>query len=129
VPSTNETPGELEAGDLVLSGMPRNISPMTRHRRRAALAGVLAVVLAACGGGEAADPTGAAPTTGPAREAAPETSTGSGGSTAATAPATTTAVDPDAAVAPDFTLELGTGGEFALSKEAKPVYMVFWAEW
>jgi hypothetical protein len=32
--------------------------------------------------------------------------------------------------APDFTLALGTGSEtFTLSDEAKPVYMVFWAEW
>lgn len=38
-------------------------------------------------------------------------------------------VDPDAPIAPDFTLELGGGGEFVLSEEAKPVYMVFWAEW
>ena len=32
--------------------------------------------------------------------------------------------------APDFTLTLGTGSDtFTLSDEAKPVYMVFWAEW
>lgn len=102
---------------------------MTRDRRRsAALAGTLAVVLAACGSGETATgPVDAAPTT-EATNASPGTTVAS---TAGTAPATTgeTAADPDAAVAPDFTLELGSGGEFALSEETKPVYMVFWAEW
>lgn len=32
-------------------------------------------------------------------------------------------------VAPDFTLELGDGGEYILSEGAMPVYLVFWAEW
>lgn len=32
-------------------------------------------------------------------------------------------------VAPDFTLELGEGGTYTLSEGAKPVYLVFWAEW
>jgi hypothetical protein len=31
--------------------------------------------------------------------------------------------------APDFTLALEPSGEFVLSQEVKPVYMVFWAEW
>ena len=31
--------------------------------------------------------------------------------------------------APDFTLALGDGGSYTLSEGAKPVYMVFWAEW
>lgn len=31
--------------------------------------------------------------------------------------------------APDFTLELGEGGTYTLSEGARPVYMVFWAEW
>jgi hypothetical protein len=29
----------------------------------------------------------------------------------------------------DFTLALEPSGEFVLSEEAKPVYMIFWAEW
>jgi hypothetical protein len=33
------------------------------------------------------------------------------------------------AIAPDFTLGLGDGGTFVLSEEARPVYLVFWAEW
>jgi hypothetical protein len=32
-------------------------------------------------------------------------------------------------VAPDFTLELGTGGTYTLYEGEKPVYLVFWAEW
>ena len=33
------------------------------------------------------------------------------------------------AVAPDFSLGLGDGGTFVFSEEARPVYLVFWAEW
>lgn len=47
-------------------------------------------------------------------------------------PTTTTAAPAiivDGPPAPDFTLALETGGEFTLSAEEKPVYMVFWAEW
>lgn len=38
---------------------------------------------------------------------------------------------PEGPLAPDFTLALGAEGSeaFVLSQEAKPVYMVFWAEW
>lgn len=36
---------------------------------------------------------------------------------------------PDGPLAPDFTLALQPTGEFVLSQEVKPVYMVFWAEW
>ena len=38
-------------------------------------------------------------------------------------------VRPEGPAAPDFTLALEPSGEFVLSQEAKPVYMVFWAEW
>ena len=31
--------------------------------------------------------------------------------------------------APDFTMTLADGGTFTLSEQAKPVYMIFWAEW
>lgn len=40
-----------------------------------------------------------------------------------------TAAPIDGPPAPDFTLALGDGGEFTLSAEQKPVYLVFWAEW
>lgn len=48
-----------------------------------------------------------------------------------TAPETTVATEaaPEGPEAPDFTLALRSGGKFTLSEEAKPVYMVFWAEW
>lgn len=36
---------------------------------------------------------------------------------------------PEGPAAPDFTLALEPNGEFVLSQEVKPVYMVFWAEW
>jgi hypothetical protein len=38
-------------------------------------------------------------------------------------------VEPEGPLAPDFTLALEPSGEFVLSQEVKPVYMVFWAEW
>ncbi|HUG32927.1 MAG TPA: hypothetical protein VMM14_08545 [Acidimicrobiia bacterium] len=51
-------------------------------------------------------------------------------------PAETTTSAPEATettsdrpLAPDFTLTLGDGGEYTLSEGAKPVYLVFWAEW
>ncbi len=40
-----------------------------------------------------------------------------------------TNVGPEGPAAPDFTLALEPSGEFVLSQEVKPVYMVFWAEW
>ena len=36
---------------------------------------------------------------------------------------------PEEPTAPDFTLALEPSGEFVLSQEVKPVYMIFWAEW
>jgi len=42
---------------------------------------------------------------------------------------TTTRVAPEGEPAPDFTLALDGGGSFSLSAEAKPVLLVFWAEW
>jgi len=32
-------------------------------------------------------------------------------------------------LAPNFSLDLGDGGTYTLSEGAKPVYLVFWAEW
>lgn len=43
-------------------------------------------------------------------------------------PASTMAAD-GGTVAPDFSLALGDGSTFTLSEEARPVFMVFWAEW
>jgi len=61
----------------------------------------LGVLLSACG------PAAELPTDGPTTQQAPD----------------------DVTPAPDFSLELGDGGTFTLSEEARPVFMVFWAEW
>lgn len=100
---------------------------------------LLAVVAVACGGvasDTTENPNGsdtAEPTT-----SQPETTTTAGepddpGTT--DSPVTTQAEDDgnsptaDLPAAPDFTLELGTGGEYTLSSTDNPVYMIFWAEW
>ena len=103
------------------------------------LVGAMALVAAACSGGEATEtvPSSSVATT----EAA------SPGTTATQAPAndvttsfvatpetpetpeTAPALPDDAPPAPDFTLALDDGSEFVLSDEQKPVYVVFWAEW
>lgn len=67
----------------------------------------LAVVLAACGGTAVDDP----------------------GSTTKSGVGTSPTGAADRTAAPDFTLELGTGGQYTLSESANPVYMVFWADW
>jgi hypothetical protein len=36
---------------------------------------------------------------------------------------------PEGPAAPDFIMALGDGGSFTLSEQAKPVYMIFWADW
>jgi hypothetical protein len=62
---------------------------------------------------------------------------GSAGATDSTeGPEATATTSPEATdttsgrpAAPDFTLELGDGGTYTLSEGAKPVYLVFWAEW
>lgn len=50
-------------------------------------------------------------------------------SSTVTTSSVTTSAPIDGPPAPDFTLALGNGGEFTLSAEQKPVYLVFWAEW
>lgn len=99
---------------------------------------VLTLVTAACSGAAVDDdgpttstvtgvdePTtttaGSSPTTG-------ET-TGTTGGDDDTTDATEAPPTSDRPSAPDFTLELGTGGEYTLSDSDNPVYLVFWAEW
>ncbi len=97
----------------------------------------LALVAAACGGGDQTVATQA-----PAVQTdGSTTSTSSSGSDSTAAPSddgvagdtTTTAAElqtgPDGPAAPDFTMALADGSSFTLSAEQKPVYMVFWAEW
>jgi len=101
-------------------------------RRLLAVLSFSALALAACdatgGGGTttaAVDPT--ATTLSPvAGDEAATTTTSSEVAATDGATATTASGRP---VAPDFTLTLGDGGTYTLSEGAKPVYLVFWAEW
>jgi hypothetical protein len=105
---------------------------MNIHVRSVAVAGALAMILAACGGGEVAVAPEGSATSSAAPGAAPASSPSSGAASETPvepAEGGQSPADPDAVIAPDFTLALGEGGEFALSEEALPVYMVFWAEW
>lgn len=87
----------------------------------------LTLVLAACSdiAGSASTNTTNETT---ASTTAPATTTQPGdGTSSSTAGATgTTSGRP---LAPEFTLVLGDGGTYTLSEGAKPVYLVFWAEW
>ena len=100
------------------------------RRNLVVLAMLMALVGAACAGASSAD----APS--------PEETAAAAGSSPSTSPSTTgdeaqpTTDDsppagPEGPLAPDFTLDLGADGAeaFVLSEEAKPVYMIFWAEW
>jgi hypothetical protein len=100
-------------------------------RRLLAVLSVSALALAACdatgGGGTttaAVDPT--ATTLSPV--AGDEAATTSSSEVAATDGATASTAS-GGPLAPDFTLTLGDGGTYTLSEGAKPVYLVFWAEW
>lgn len=56
---------------------------------------------------------------------------GAGASSGGAGGASTTVAGPEDTrpVAPDFTLALADGTTFRLYGEARPVYLVFWAEW
>ena len=92
------------------------------------LATSLLLLAAACGGTDAA-PGSPATTEAPATTAA--------GSASTSAPSATT--DPtasegpqsvtDGPAAPALSTVLADGTEFSLASEAKPVYLIFWAEW
>lgn len=95
-------------------------------RTTAALLFALGLLTAACGGGsESASTLGTSSTSG--TQAPGSTSSSTSTLPPSTAPPSTLVADGPAA--PDFTLDLGSGGRFTLSDEQKPVYMVFWAEW
>lgn len=95
----------------------------------------LLMLVAACGGSALESPTsssGSGPTTTTA-DASDTTTAGSPGTsetgtTSGSSDETTTTAS-DLPLAPDFTLELGTGGEYRLTDTDNPVYLVFWAEW
>jgi hypothetical protein len=90
----------------------------------------LAMIVTACGGSPAAETT-VAPTTPAVSTTAGETTTTVPGATTTTAAVTPTTarVLPEGDPAPGFTVELGEGGTFTLSEHARPVYLLFWAEW
>jgi hypothetical protein len=120
-----------------MSGVPSHIRSGRRWSPSVAVVALLALVLAACGsGGSASEASSGSDTTLFGSESSQGT-TGQDGSDATTAPdhasaeATTpsSVTDQDLPNAPDFTLELGEGGEFALAAEPRPVYLIFWAEW
>ncbi|MDX1469039.1 MAG: hypothetical protein R3258_06830 [Acidimicrobiia bacterium] len=88
----------------------------------------LLVLMAACGGA-APDP---GPTPGPSTidSASPSPTVTVGfATTTTTEVGSPTTASPNRDAAPDFTLQLGDGGSYTLSEGAKPVYLVFWAEW
>ena len=68
-----------------------------------------------------------APTTAGATEDTNATTDSIGDSGASLVPNATIA--PEGPAAPNFTMALADGGTFTLSEEAKPVYMIFWADW
>lgn len=88
-------------------------------KRTAALA-VVIICLAGCG-----DPV----TSGGATTSLPLSTEGSSSTPSSSTSSSTSTVTEARAVAPDFALGLGDGGTFVLSEEARPVYLVFWAEW
>ena len=91
-------------------------------RRTAALV-VVALCLYACG-----DPGGSGSAT-TIQPGTTEASSSATSSVPASSSSSTSTVTEARATAPDFTLALGDGGTFVLSEEARPVYLVFWAEW
>jgi hypothetical protein len=108
-------------------------------KRLALLLLVLALVAAACGGGDVA-----VDETTPTTDAPAETTPSTDGETATTdapegtdAPGTTEgsgeALPPDSGVdgpaAPDLPIPYEGGNDILLSQEVLPVYLVFWAEW
>lgn len=118
----------LSGWDRSSRKLPRMSFRSSQPVLRTAFVALLGIAVAGCGGG--ADPvTSAAPTVPDATT--PTTTTPAPGSTSVAASPTTSApeADSEAVLAPDFTLALGEGGEFVLSAETKPVYLVFWAEW
>jgi len=90
--------------------------------KRAAVLAVIVIGLAGCGEpGISADATTSPASSTEASSSAPTSATAS--------PVSSTTVSEARPVAPDFVLGLGDGGTFVLSEEARPVYLVFWAEW
>lgn len=86
---------------------------------------LLVLLVSACSG-EAGTITSSADPEDTTSTAETTTTVGAGETTTTSGATTTTS---DRQLAPDFTLELGDGGSYTLSDGARPVYLVFWAEW
>ena len=89
----------------------------------------LVLLVAACSqqGGEPTTTSLLDDVTTPTSDAvSPTTRPGEGDPTSTDGATSTTS---DRPMAPDFSLELGDGGTYSLAEGAKPVYLVFWAEW
>lgn len=100
----------------------------------------LSLLLAACGGDSTS--TSATPDAGgseigpdvtPPTESAPDSPASTAGTSTTDPveepPAGPISTDFDGPAAADFTIDLNKTGSFTLSEEARPVYLVFWAEW
>lgn len=112
-------------------------------QRFVVLAAVVALLVAACGGGdEAVTPSSVDASASTAVDRQNSDAPVDEDENADTPAASTTATDaadesdgseqpsgPDGDPAPDFTLALADGSSFSPSAETKPIYMVFWAEW
>jgi hypothetical protein len=97
-----------------------------------------ALVVAACSGsadGGSSDTSAANTAAGTvasstiAQEPSSDTSEPTPSSTEAPTTSSEAKPPPEGPPARDFTLALEPSGEFVLSQEVKPVYMIFWAEW
>jgi len=128
---------------------------LSMNRSRLLLSGlVFAMVAAACGAGD--DPAGAGLDAGAqqdsvAQESSSESQNATTGTDESDGPDDQTLTEPadpaddpagseqpadseerpaiEGTPAPDFSLAMGDGSTFVMSEAAKPVYLVFWAEW
>lgn len=113
-------------------------------KRSLLLVATLALIAAACAGttvedaagsseGNVAQSTSSSSTsssTAPSTDTSPTTDgSTSDDTTSSTVSESASKPVPEGPEAPDFTLALEPSGEFVLSQEVKPVFMVFWAEW
>lgn len=103
------------------------MAPSVAFMRKSVALCLLALVASACAG-ESATTTSEADT-GDTTVATSDTTTTTLNAVDTTTSEGDTTTTSDRDLAPDFTLELGDGGTYTLSDGARPVYLVFWAEW
>ena len=114
---------------------------ITVMRRFAYILALLALVLSACGAstttttsddGDTQTTVGGEATASSSTTESPdvgEAPDGSEGTPVDETVAPVAVTDFDGPVAADFSIDLDSSGPFTLSEEARPVYLVFWAEW